>query len=56
MLKEFNIGENRRVIVKKVNGEFVVIIEEQGSEMKRVTLPRNVGPRFSSMNLKSIKI
>jgi hypothetical protein len=39
MLKEFNIGENRRVIVKKVNGEFVVIIEEQGSEMKRVTLP-----------------
>jgi hypothetical protein len=38
MAKEFSIGENRRVVVKKLNGEFAVIIEEKGSDLKCITL------------------
>lgn len=34
MSKEFNIGNNRRVVVKKCDEDFVIIIEEVGSDLK----------------------
>jgi hypothetical protein len=39
MMKEWIIDERRRVIVKKLDGEFAVTIEEPGSDTKSVILP-----------------
>ena len=34
MSKEFNIGNNRRVVVKKCDEDLVITIEEVGSDLK----------------------
>jgi hypothetical protein len=39
MSKEFYISANRRVVVKNQDGDYIIIIEEIGSELKTVKFP-----------------
>jgi hypothetical protein len=46
MVKIYCIGANRYVTVKKIDGELVVIIEERGSDKKKVILNGQRWARF----------
>ena len=58
MSKEFYISADRRVVVKNQEDDYIIVIEEIGSELKTVKFPAKRWAQFvaSRSNITSIRV